>query len=47
MFHPTNAPDARERRVNKPKHDVGEDRRPTLPRPVVRTELFGGWGPKL
>jgi len=46
MFHPTNTPDARERRVEKPRN-LDENRRPTLPRPNVRTELFGGWGPKL
>lgn len=46
MFHPTNAPDARNRRTGKPR-DVDENRRPTIQRPAVRTELFGGWGPKL
>ena len=46
MFHPTNTPDARNRRVNKPKA-TDENPRPTLPRPQVRNELFGGWGPKL
>jgi hypothetical protein len=28
------------------RRHTGEDR-PTIPRPVVRCELFSGWGPKL
>lgn len=39
-------PPLKERRIDKPRHIV-DNPRPTVPRPVVRTELFGGWGPKL
>jgi hypothetical protein len=47
MFRPRIAPATIDRRIRKPKATIDETPRPTLARPVVRTELFGGWGPKL
>lgn len=46
MLHKDIAPATLDRRTGKPLH-TDESRRPTLPRPVVRCELFSGWGPKL
>lgn len=36
------------KRNGKPRQpDDEENPRPTIARPAVRGELFGGWGPKL
>lgn len=40
-------PEAIDKRTGKPRNPLPQDRRPTIVRSSVRTELFGGWGPKL
>lgn len=47
MHNKSLTPESIDKRTGKPRHLPEEDRRPTIVRPAVRTELFGGWGPKL
>jgi len=47
MHHKSPSPESIDKRTGKPRNPSEDGRRPTIVRPAVRSELFGGWGPKL